>query len=256
MDGAKAMEVEPELKAHSVLVSPSTGIIDSHAFMDYLEQRIIEQGGDIGLNTRVSGLQATSSGDGRYLLQTVDGSSHTQMTVLAKQRVFNAGGLYAHHISNYLMPDKYKLYYARGHYYAYNAPSSIRHLIYPCPEKNLAGLGTHLTLDMAGKVKFGPDVLYVDDPNDYTLPDDLDHKLAFSRAIQTYLPGIKLDKLQPDYAGIRPKLAGPGESFQDFIIQEEKADGFDGFFSLIGIESPGLTSSLAIADYIHRNLEA
>ncbi|ORZ14733.1 FAD dependent oxidoreductase [Absidia repens] len=203
MNGEKAMELEPELKAHSVLVSPSTGIIDSHAFMDYLEQRIIEQGGNIGLNTRVSGLQATFTGDGRYFLETVDGSSNAQLTVSAKHRVFNAAGLYAHQISNCLMPDKYKLYYARGHYYAYNAPSSIRHLIYPCPEKNLAGLGTHLTLDMAGKVKFGPDVLYIDDPNDYTLPDDLDHKMAFSRAIQTYLPGIKLDKLQPDYAGIR-----------------------------------------------------
>ncbi|SAM05737.1 hypothetical protein [Absidia glauca] len=253
MDGAKAMAMEPELKAHSVLVSPTTGIIDSHAYMDYLEQQIMEQGGDIGLNTKVVNI-VPGNGGGRYLLETVDGSSQTRMTVAANQRVFNAGGLHADHISNFLMPGKYKLHYARGHYYAYNAPSSIRHLIYPCPEKNLAGLGTHLTLDMAGKIKFGPDVLYIDNPYDYSLPDDHAHKLAFTKAIQSYLPSIDIDKLQPDYAGIRPKLAGPGEPFQDFVIQEEKDDGFEGFHSLIGIESPGLTSSLAIADYIRETL--
>lgn len=205
MDGTKAMALEPELKAHSVLVSPTTGIIDSHAYMDYLEQQIVERGGDIGLNTKVVNI-VPGNGAGRYLLETVDGSSQTSMTVAANRHVFNAGGLHADHISNFLMPDKYKLHYARGHYYAYNAPSSIRHLIYPCPEKNLAGLGTHLTLDMAGKIKFGPDVLYIDNPYDYSLPDDYAHKLAFTQAIQSYLPSIDIDKLQPDYAGIRYKF--------------------------------------------------
>ncbi|KAI8332621.1 FAD dependent oxidoreductase, partial [Chlamydoabsidia padenii] len=251
MDGEKAMSLEPELKAYSVLVSPTTGIIDSHAYMDHLEQKIVEQGGDIGLNTEIRHIERAN--DGPYLLQAVDGAS--QMLIMAKQRVFNAGGLYADRISNLLMPGKYKLHYARGHYYAYNAPHlSIRHLIYPCPEKNLAGLGTHLTLDLAGKIKFGPDVLYIDNPHDYSLPDDHDQKMAFGKAIQSYLPFINIDKLQPDYAGIRPKLAGPGEPFQDFIIKEEKDDGYDGFYSLVGIESPGLTSSLAIADYIRKSL--
>ncbi|KAI8096614.1 FAD dependent oxidoreductase [Halteromyces radiatus] len=252
IDGEKAMSMEPELKAYSVLVSPTTGILDSHSFMDYLEQKIIDQGGDIALNTCIQHIRRGDNG-GYYL--KVEDESNNKITVWAQQRVFNAAGLHAHHLSNDLMPNKYKLYYARGHYYAYNAPSSIRHLIYPCPEKNLAGLGTHLTLDMANKIKFGPDVQYVDNPFDYSLPLENDHKMAFVRAIQSYLPNVNPDKLQPDYAGIRPKLAGPGEPFQDFIIKEEKEDGFDGFYSLIGIESPGLTSSLAIANYIHQLME-
>ncbi|CAO3617954.1 unnamed protein product [Cunninghamella echinulata] len=209
MEGSKAMELEPELKAYSVLVSPSTGIIDSHSYMDYLEQQIIQNGGDIGLNTFVSHIAPdhtrTTMGKKNkgYRVIMEDNANQNKTTVLAKQRIFNAGGLHAHHVSNYLMPNKYKLYYARGHYYSYNAASQIRHLIYPCPEKNLAGLGTHLTLDMAGKIKFGPDVQYIDDPYDYTVPDNLDHKLAFGKAIQSYLPNIDINKLQPDYSGIR-----------------------------------------------------
>lgn len=193
---AEANAQEPYIKAYSALVSPSTGIIDSHHFMEYLEYQI-SQTGNVALYTEVQSIQPSSDG---YLLELV--TSNETTTVLAK-RVFNSGGLHADKVSNMLIPDAYKLHYARGHYYAYNAPLQVNHLIYPCPEKNLAGLGTHLTLDMAGQAKFGPDVQYIDDPYDYSVPDDQDKKDAFSKAIQSYLPSLNKEKLHADYSGIR-----------------------------------------------------
>ncbi|CEP12058.1 hypothetical protein [Parasitella parasitica] len=246
IDQKQAQAQEPHIKLHSALVSPFTGIIDSHHFMDYLEQQI-SLVGDVALCTAVKSISKPSK-DG-FVLELATPNETT--SVLAK-RVFNAGGLHADKVSNMLpLATPYKLYYARGHYYAYNAPLQVDHLIYPCPEKNLAGLGTHLTLDMAGGIKFGPDVQYIDDPYDYSVPDDEQKKEAFVDAIQSYLPCLNKDKLHADYSGIRPKLAGPGEPFQDFIIKEESDSGHDNFFTLIGIESPGLTSSLAIADHVY-----
>lgn len=256
---AEANSQEPNINAYSALVSPSTGIIDSHHFMEYLDYQI-SQTGDVALCTEVQTIRPREDG---YLLEL---TTSNETTTLLARRVFNAGGLHADKVSNFLIPDAYKLYYARGHYYAYNAPLQVNHLIYPCPEKNLAGLGTHLTLDMAGQVKFGPDVQYINDPYDYSVPDDEDKKDEFSNAIRLYLPSLNKDKLHADYSGIRyaemqwirelllndiyrPKLAGPGDPFKDFVIKEEP--GYDNFFTLIGIESPGLTSSLAIAEYVY-----
>ncbi|KAI8372907.1 FAD dependent oxidoreductase [Radiomyces spectabilis] len=197
----QAAKEEPNIRAQSVLVSPSTGIIDSHAFMDYLQQRITENGGDVGLHTMIRSI-CPSEGGG-YLVELATPPHTDSPTTVLCRRIFNSGGLHADKVSNLLMPNRYKLNYARGHYYAYSSPCDIRHLIYPCPEKHLAGLGTHLTLDMAGRIKFGPDVQWVDDPYDYTVPDDADKKQQFVEAISTFLPSIRRDKLQPDYAGIR-----------------------------------------------------
>ncbi|RCI01985.1 hypothetical protein CU098_000857, partial [Rhizopus stolonifer] len=209
MDPQEARHIEPHVKAHAVLVSPSTGIIDSHQLMDYLEQHI----GDVALNTAVRSIQPTSGG---YLLELATPSDAQDTTCVFAKRVFNAAGLHADKVSNMLMPGHYRLYYARGHYYTCSEPIQVNHLIYPCPEKNLAGLGTHLTLDLAGRIKFGPDVQYIDDPYDYRVPDDDKKREAFAEAIQSYLPRMHKDKLSPDYSGIRPKLAGPGEPFRDF----------------------------------------
>ncbi|GAA5817262.1 hypothetical protein MFLAVUS_010805 [Mucor flavus] len=241
LDKEGANKQEPKINAHAVLVSPSTGIIDSHSLMEYLEQQV-----DVALCTLVKSIQPY--GNEGYLLEIATAGSENTTRVLAK-RVFNSGGLHADKVSNMLTPNAYKLYYARGHYYAYNQPLEVNHLIYPCPEKNLAGLGTHLTLDLAGRVKFGPDVQYIDNAYDYSIPDREENKSAFVHAIHDYLPSLDGSKLHADYSGIRPKLAGPGEAFRDFIIKEETEH--DNFFSLIGIESPGLTSSLAIADYVY-----
>lgn len=188
---------EPHIKGRSALVSPSTGIIDSHHFMEYLEHQI-QQVGDVALCTAVKSIRPTSGG---YLLGIATPADSNDLTTVLAKRVFNAGGLHADKVSNMLLPDRYKLYYARGHYFAYNAPLKVNHLIYPCPEKNLAGLGTHLTLDLAGNIKFGPDVEYVDNPYNYTVPEE--RKEQFLKAIQYYLPSIDEAKLHADYSGIR-----------------------------------------------------
>ncbi|KAI8345277.1 FAD dependent oxidoreductase [Choanephora cucurbitarum] len=202
LNQAKAHELEPEIRAHSVMVSPSTGIIDSHQYMDYLEQKI-SQNGDVALNTSVRSIKPTVGG---YLLEIATPSDAKETTLVFSKRVFNSGGLHADKVSNLLVPDTYKLYYARGHYFSYSGPLNIKHLIYPCPEKNLAGLGTHLTLDLAGKIKFGPDVQYIEDPYDYRVPDEEKKREAFAQAIQSYLPRIRKEQLNPDYAGIRYEL--------------------------------------------------
>ncbi|CAO3673829.1 unnamed protein product [Rhizopus stolonifer] len=236
LDPSEAQAQEPHVRAKAVLVSPTTGIVDSHALMSYLEQQQ-----HVALATEVSAIKPSSDG---YLLQLV---TNNQPSWILTRRVFNSAGLYAHQIAQ-MVGLSYRLYFARGHYYR-TAPIKVNHLIYPCPEKNLAGLGTHLTLDLAGQIKFGPDVEYID-TLDYSVPEDQAKKEIFAKAIQSYLPDLNAGKLYPDYSGIRPKLAGPGEPFRDFIIKEEP--DFDNFFTLMGIESPGLTSSLAIADYVYQ----
>ena len=143
-------------------------------------------------------------------------------------------------------------YYAKGNYFSYAAKTpTTKHLIYPAPEPGLGGLGTHLTLDIAGRIRFGPDVEWVDSPtdlkvNDKKLPEAIEQ-------IKKFLPDVKEEAIQPDYAGIRPKLGrysavASGKGFQDFIIRKE--EGYEGFVNLLGIESPGLTSSLAIAEMV------
>jgi len=126
-------------------------------------------------------------------------------------------------------------------------------LIYPVPKKNKEGLGIHATVDLGGRIRFGPDIEYV--PNiDYT-PDN-SKKTSFHHSISCYLPCVEVDDLQADMCGIRPKLQGPGESYKDFIIQEESNKGYPGLINLIGIESPGLTACLPIADYVATIVEA
>lgn len=203
IDDPKSLkEGEPNIQAYSALVSPSTGIIDSHSYMDYLEQQI-SQVGDVALCTSVKSIKPANDGKG-YILEIATPSNSNNITTVLAQRVINSGGLHADKLSNMLLGEnKYKLHYARGHYYALNTPPEVNHLIYPCPEKNLAGLGTHLTLDLAGRVKFGPDVQYIDNPYDYSVPDNEEKRQAFSNAIQTYLPSLDPSKLRADYSGIR-----------------------------------------------------
>ncbi|KAG0319884.1 hypothetical protein BGZ99_004859 [Dissophora globulifera] len=147
----------------------------------------------------------------------------------------------------------FKLHYCKGHYYSYSGPALVSRLIYPVPDKNLVGLGTHLILDMAGRMRFGPDILYVDRLDDYTIDLETVGSLKslelVSEVVGAYLPKVKASSLYADYAGIRPKLAGPGEPFRDFVVHEH-----EGFVNLVGIESPGLTSSLAIAEYVEQLL--
>eukprot|EP01127_Copromyxa_protea_P022553 TRINITY_DN814_c0_g1_i1.p1 TRINITY_DN814_c0_g1~~TRINITY_DN814_c0_g1_i1.p1 ORF type:complete len:175 (+),score=26.20 TRINITY_DN814_c0_g1_i1:686-1210(+) len=154
------------------------------------------------------------------------------------------------------LPETYPLQFCKGHYLQYSGKSRdiLREpkLLYPAPEPGLRGLGIHLTVDMEGQLRFGPDTLYIDNNSDYSFSEVISEEIKdkFVTAIQRYLPGVHRDKLSPAYTGIRPKLVGSMNAFQDFVVQEESERGYPGAVNLLGIESPGLTSSLALAEEV------
>eukprot|EP01120_Amphizonella_sp_Union-15-10_P012530 TRINITY_DN5587_c0_g3_i1.p1 TRINITY_DN5587_c0_g3~~TRINITY_DN5587_c0_g3_i1.p1 ORF type:complete len:394 (+),score=59.08 TRINITY_DN5587_c0_g3_i1:69-1250(+) len=238
---------EPNLLAIEVLESPETGIVDSHEFMRFLEHRFLENNGDIAFQTPVHSIEP--KGTGGYIVQT-------ESCTFEATSIVNSAGLFADKIASMVlkdkMPDSYKLKYCKGHYFGYTGKSLVNRLTYPVPEKNLTGLGVHTTLDLAGHMRLGPDTKYVDDPYDLNVPENLVDN--FYEKARRYLPSIQKDKLYPDYAGMRPKLSGPGEGFRDFLIVDENEKGFPGFVNLLGIESPGLTASLAIAELVAKIL--
>ncbi|KAG9195414.1 hypothetical protein G6011_00535 [Alternaria panax] len=243
---------EPDVRAEAgVLESPSTGIIDSHSLMQYLEGDFEGHGGICAFKSPVTHITPLESGRSGWEI-TTKGEDGEETTITA-DTLINSAGLFAVQISNMILPkDRHrKAFYAKGSYFSYAVsrprPST---LVYPAPVPGHGGLGTHLTLDMSGRIRFGPDVEWTDSPTDYT-PNTKSMAQAIDD-IQTYLPGVDREAIQPDYVGIRPKLgklaATSGKDFQDFVIQKE--DGFEGFVNLLAIESPGLTSSLAIADEV------
>lgn len=251
---------EPDVRAkEAVLESPTTGIVDSHAYMSFLESDLQSKGGDLVCHTSVESVEAMDSGNGGWKIGTRSPAS-SEVDVITTDTLINSAGLAAVPLSNSILPPSRHItpYYAKGSYYSYSARMPCpKTLIYPAPTTGAAGLGTHLTLDMTGAIRFGPDVEWIDDPSDLSvnesrLPAALDE-------IETYLPSIQRDKVHLDYSGIRPKLGkggavwkGNGEGFLDFIIRKE--EGFEGFVNLLGIESPGLTSSLAIAERVNELL--
>jgi 2-hydroxyglutarate dehydrogenase len=244
---------EPEVSCKAgVLESPSTGIVDSHNYMQYLLGAFEEAGGDVAYKSEALRVEAVDKGRGGWRIWTSEEDSVTCETLI------NSAGLYAFHIQNMILPEEQhrKPYYAKGSYYSYSASTpkpSV--LVYPAPVPGHGGLGTHLTIDMGGQVRFGPDVEWIDDPTDYKVSGK-----GFEKAlddIQAYLPGLKREEVGLGYAGIRPKLSKQssvihGKNFTDFVI--EKPKGFEGFVNLVGIESPGLTSSLAIGEYVESML--
>jgi L-2-hydroxyglutarate oxidase LhgO len=242
----EAKRREPDVRARvGILESPTTGIVDAHSLMTYLLGDFEDRGGDCALQTKVTGLEALQHGAAGYKIriQSADGSEDE----VTAESLVNCAGHYACEINNMLLPAERhrKAYFAKGTYFSYSASSprpSI--LLYPAPRPGLGGLGTHLTLDMAGRVRFGPDIEWIDDPND--LKPSAARLEAAVTEIRDYLPGIRADAIDLDYCGIRPKLQGSGN--QDFVIQKE--EGFPGFINLLGIESPGLTSSLAIGEMV------
>ena len=247
---------EPEVRVEeAVLESPTTGIVDSHAFMSFLESDLQSKGGDLACHTSVESVEPLASGSGGWKIQTKSACS-SETTWITADTLINSAGLAAVPLSNHILPSSrhVKPYYAKGSYYSYSAPSPRpKTLVYPAPTTGAAGLGTHLTLDMTGAIRFGPDVEWVDDPNDLSVNES--RLPAALEEIETYLPSIQREKVGLDYSGIRPKLGkggavwtGNGEEFLDFVIRKE--EGFLGFVNLLGIESPGLTSSLAIAEMV------
>lgn len=241
-------QVEPSVQVRcGALEAPETGIVDAHALMTWLLGEFEDAGGDFAAGTRLTSLESRHDG---FRIGTDDGGDvHVTADI-----VVNAAGLYACQVSNLLLPsrDHVQPYYAKGTYYAMGSSRlRVSRLVYPCPEPGLAGLGTHLTLDLAGRLRFGPDVSWIKDPTDYSVDSTAEASIdAATEAIQAYLPSVRRDELVADYTGIRPKLGPAGSGFHDFVIRHEATAGYPGFVNLLGIESPGLTSSLAIGDMV------
>ncbi len=241
-------ELEPALSSVAALFSPSTGIVDSHGFMLQLQADYERAGGQCVFNTEIEPLV---SGDNGIVLV----SRKDDMQIRAKVCI-NACGLGAVAFAKALivgsLSSSLNAFYAKGSYFSYQSKVPFKHLIYPVPVHG--GLGVHLTLDLQGRAKFGPDVewLKASEPFDYRVPE---HKRdVFYRAVKRYWPLVEESKLLPDYAGIRPKLSGPDEAAADFMIQGESEHGIPGLINVLGIESPGLTASLAIAEYVADHL--
>jgi L-2-hydroxyglutarate oxidase LhgO len=241
LDGSAARALEPELSCAAAFHSPSTGIIDSHALMLSYQGDAENAGARLALRAEILGGRATSSG---FDLE-VGGDDKT---ALACKILVNAAGLYAPSLARRLkgVPPKSipRDYYCRGVYFTLSGKAPFKRLIYPVPEH--AGLGVHYTADLGGQGKFGPDIEWISGI-DYTV--DPKRGDLFYAAIRKYWPGLKDGALQPGYAGIRPKISGPAEPAADFLVQGPKDHGVPGLVNLYGIESPGLTSSLPLADY-------
>lgn len=196
----REMHAEPAVRASEALLSPTTGIVDSHALMACLAANIAAAGGDVALRSGVEHIEPCEGS--RYLVTVRTTGTAPTMTVVCARAVINAAGLHADRVASLVLPGVYRQHYAKGRYYGYRASEpAVRHLIYPCPEENLAGLGTHLTLDLSGRIKFGPDVEYVERTDDYDVEEGKVDE--FYRAIAEYLPGVRREALYADYAGIR-----------------------------------------------------
>lgn len=245
LDAGQTSRLEPQLRACTSLLSPDSGIIDSHAYLQSLLVCAERQGAQLVLHSSVERLQRSSHG------WRVEGNSLGDHFKLEAAVVINSGGLFAQQLAAKteglradLIPQ---LHLCQGRYFSYSGRSPFSRLIYPLPEANSAGLGVHATLDLAGQLRFGPDVNYLQQL-DYQL--DASQREVFAAAIRRYYPGLDAKRLQPAYSGIRAKLSGPGEPAADFAIQDSKCHGLAGLINLFGIESPGLTASLAIAEHI------
>lgn len=241
LDAAETRALEPEVRAICALLTPSTGIIDSHQLMEHFARQFRASGGILSFDCEVTGIERR---DGGYAVRV----ARDEFCFMAGT-VVNCAGLYADKVATLAGIDieqaRYRLAWCKGEYFALNKSVSVSHLVYGVPSDNL-GLGIHIVLNLAGAIRLGPNAFYVDAINYDVNPA---HRNEFFEQARFYFEGVNEEDLAPDTAGIRPKLA-LHEGFQDFIITDEKDRGLPGFINLIGIESPGLTSSPAIARYV------
>lgn len=247
MSRDEALALEPSLDCLGAVCSPSTGIIDSHGLMLALQGDLERAGGLVVCHTSVSGMRSRDEG------MEVDCEDGTR---LLANCVVNAAGLGASDLalqtqglSASLVP---RAWYAKGSYFTLEGRSPFRRLIYPAPEpdRHLAGLGVHLTIDLGGQAKFGPDVQWTSSAVDLVV--DAARGDRFYAEVRKYWPDLPDGALHPGYAGIRPKISGPDQPAADFLIQGPDTHGVPGLINLFGIESPGLTSCLAIAEHVVR----
>ena len=241
-------EIEPNIFALKAIFSPSTGIIDSHSLMKQYETNSVNNGVQVVYGSEVTGIKQIRNG---YEITLLDADKkHYSFT---SRVVINSAGLTSDLVSEMvgINDNNLKIVFCKGEYFRVNPPKNrlIKRLIYPVPHPNLEGIGIHVTIDMGGGVKLGPDVKYLEsNVYDYRLSPSKQE--AFYKSAKKFLPFLDYDDIAPEMAGIRPKIQKPGEPLRDFYIMEESKKGYKGFINLIGIESPGLTSSIAIAKYV------
>lgn len=243
LDAGEVSRLEPRVKAIAGLLSPETGIVDVHGLIDSYRADARDGGAELLMRTEVTAIERDG---GHFRVETRDSSGAVESIGCA--RVINAAGLASDRVAAMAGIDTraagWSLSYCKGDYFSLSATLGrlCSHLVYPVPVE--AGLGIHITIDLGGQLSAGPDVEYIDEVH-----YDIEPAKAadFALALQRYLPEVREADLSPNYAGVRPKLAGPGEGFRDFVIEEATARGMPGLVNLIGIESPGLTASEAIA---------
>jgi len=239
---AEAVALEPNLRCTSALLSPVTGVVDSHAFMLALQGDAENAGAACVFFSPVTGARADRDG----IDVDVGGADPT---TLRCRLLINSAGLHAPDLARRVVgmpPERVPTaYYAKGNYFTLTGRSPFSRLIYPVPVPG--GLGVHLTIDLGGQARFGPDVEWVD-RIEYTVDPARAEK--FYAAVRRYWPDLKDGAIQPGYAGIRPKIVPPSVAAQDFVVQGPQTHGVPGLVNLFGIESPGLTASLALAEYV------
>jgi len=248
----QAIEMEPALKCTAAILSPSTGIIDSHALMLSYQGEAQNAGAQFVFYCPFKKARVLDSAAGQTPRFEVTFDDKDQ-TVLTCDYLINAAGLsaveIAHSIDGLKADTIARAYMCKGSYYVLQGKAPFTRLIYPVPQA--AGLGVHLTLDLGGQAKFGPDTEWIDQ-EDYEV--DIKRSASFYDAVRRYWPDLQDGALQPGYAGIRPKISGPDEPAADFRVSDPKEHGVAGLVNLYGIESPGLTSSLAIAKHVRQVL--
>ncbi len=251
LDAESAHRLEPNIRTYGAIFSPTTGIISAHELMDYFYHSIVNNGANVQLHSPVVGVAKKSDGYEIHIEEQGQPSSFTSEIVI------NAAGLGADLVAKMVGIDidaaDYRLVFAKGSYFAV-VPSKaklVSRLVYPVPSAE--GLGVHALMDLGGRLKFGPDVEYLGDRIfRYDVAEE--KRSAFAESIRRILPNINDEDISPDMSGIRPKLQRKGEAAKDFVIVHEKERGLGGFVNLIGIESPGLTCSPAIARYVEELL--
>ena len=243
-----ANRMEPLLRCEAALHSPSSGIVDSHGLMEALLSDAEEHGAILALNSPVEGGRVSDSG----IVLEIGGSDPM---IAGCRTVINCAGIHAQETAGSLegFPSRTlpPLFMCKGNYFSFSGKAPFSHLIYPLPDES--GLGIHLTFDLAGQVRFGPDAQWVDEI-DYHV--DEGRAESFYTAVRRYWPDIPGGTLHPGYSGIRAMVRGPGEDVADFVIQDSGDHGVPGLINLFGIESPGLTASMAVADEVAERVEA
>ena len=247
---SQTLQLEPLIRCEESLLVPSSGIVDAVSFMRSLEGQILDSGNMISYQSLVSKINF----DGKiFTLRVLD--NNNQETTIKCRNLINSTGLYATDIANKIEGLKKefvpKAFFAKGNYFSINKDLGIRHLVYPIP--NEFSLGIHLTPELDYSVKFGPDFEWIEDRENYKV--DINKKKLFINEIMKFLPDLDSDSLNPSYAGIRPIIEKKEKSKRDFIIQTDSIHSIPNLINLYGIESPGLTSSLAIALHVRDLLE-